>query len=220
MLDMGFIKDVRRILSAMPSREQTLLLSATMPQEIRRLANDILRDPVELSLTPKAVAAPSVTHSVWHVPHSEKRALIERLLSEHKEKRAIVFSRTKHAADRISDRLVRAGICAAAIHGNKSQGARERALGAFREGGVRVLVATDLAARGIDVDDIGLVINYDLPNVAESYVHRIGRTGRAGKRGVAMSFCDHSERTLLSDIERLLRFRIPVAGSIAQRAAQ
>jgi ATP-dependent RNA helicase RhlE len=210
MLDMGFLPDVRRILARMPKRRQTLFFSATMPDEIRRLAGDILRDPVKVAVAPEVTAAPSVTHTVRHVSHAEKRALLERLVREAEGKRVIVFTRTKHGANRVSDHLTRAGHSAGVIHGNKSQSQRERVLGAFRRGDTRVLVATDLAARGIDVDDVGLVVNYDLPNVAESYVHRIGRTGRAGNDGAAVSFCDPSERPLLWDIERLLKFRIPI----------
>src|SRR5262249_37291168 len=158
------------VLRQMPKREQTLLFSATMPSEIRRLADDILREPIEIFINPQVTAAPSVTHAVWHVPHAEKRALVERVLSQDTTRRAIIFTRTKHGADRVCRRLVGSGFSAGAIHGDKSQGARERALRAFREGTMRVLVATDIAARGIDVDDIGLVVNYDLPTIAESYV--------------------------------------------------
>jgi ATP-dependent RNA helicase RhlE len=213
MLDMGFLPDVRRILARMPRREQMLFFSATMPDEIRRLASEILRDPVTIAVTPDVTAAASVTHSVWHVPQVEKRAVVERLVRDAGDKRVIVFTRTKHGANRLATQLERAAFSAGVIHGNKSQSARERVLGAFRRGETRVLVATDLAARGIDVDDVALVINFDLPNVAESYVHRIGRTGRAGNEGTAVSLCDPSERLLLGDIERLLRFRIPVVGA-------
>jgi ATP-dependent RNA helicase RhlE len=212
MLDMGFIHDVRRVLARLPSRKQTLFFSATMPTEIRRLAADILRDPETVAVTPKVTAAPTVTHAVWHVTQVEKRPLVLRVLSEDStRRRAIVFTRTKHGANRVCEHLLKAGVSAGVIHGNKSQGARERVLDSFREGTTRVLVATDLAARGIDVDDVGLVVNYDLPNVAESYVHRIGRAGRAGADGAAVSFCDPSERPLLHDIERLLAFRISPA---------
>jgi ATP-dependent RNA helicase RhlE len=213
MLDMGFVEDVRRILRRMPARTQTLFFSATMPNEIRRLGNDILDSPVEIAVTPQGTAAAGVTHAVWHVPHEAKHVLVTRILCKHDEPRALVFTRTKRGANRLCDRLVRDGFAAGVIHGNKSQPARERALQAFRRGTTRILVATDIAARGIDVDDIGLVVNYDLPNAAESYVHRIGRTGRAGKAGAAVSLCDASERSNLADIERLLRFRIPVLGS-------
>jgi ATP-dependent RNA helicase RhlE len=212
MLDMGFAPDVKRILHAMPARDQTLFFSATMPWEIRRLADAILRDPVEVAASPQASAAASVTHTVRHVPHGEKHEALEEELVRQGGDRALVFTRTKRGANRVCERLVRSGFRAGAIHGNKSQGARERVLEAFRRGGTRVLVATEIAARGIDVDDIALVVNYDMPELAESYVHRIGRTGRAGREGAAISLCDASERPMLADIERLLRTRIPVVG--------
>ena len=213
MLDMGFVHDVRRIFARMPNRRQTLLFSATIPNDIRGLANELLRSPVTVSATPEVTAAPTVTHAVWHVSQTEKRPLMLRVLSEDvRKRRAIVFTRTKHRANRVFDQLVQAGLSAGVIHGNKSQNARERVLESFRQGATRVLVATDIAARGIDVDDVGLVVNYDLPDVAESYVHRIGRTGRAGNDGAAVSFCDVVETSLLRDIEHLLKFRIPVAG--------
>jgi ATP-dependent RNA helicase RhlE len=218
MLDMGFVQDVQRILARMPRRGQTLLFSATMPHEVRRLADDILRDPVQIAVTPEVTAAPSVSHAVWHVPQAEKRGLVQRVLSG-AGRRAIVFTRTKHGANHLCDHLVGAGFSADVIHGNKSQNARNRVLDAFRRGATRVLVATDVVARGIDVDDVGLVVNYDLPDAAESYVHRIGRTGRAGNDGEAVSFCDHAERPLLADIERILCFRIPVAGTEGPREA-
>ena len=210
MLDMGFIHDVRRVLTRLTNRKQTLFFSATMPPEIKRLADDILRSPEAIAVTPKVTAAPTVTHAVHHVSHADKRPLLLRVLGG-EARRAIVFTRTKHGANRIGEHLARAGISSGVLHGNKSQNARERTLDAFRDGSVRVLVATDIAARGIDVDDVGLVVNYDLPNVAESYVHRIGRAGRAGASGAAVSFCDPTERPLLWDIERLLAFRIASA---------
>jgi ATP-dependent RNA helicase RhlE len=220
MLDMGFVQDVRRILARIPRRDQTLFFSATMPPEIRRLADEILRKPVQIAVTPEVTAAPSVSHLVWHVANGGKRALVEKVLSsDSAARRAIVFTRTKRGANRVCEQLGRAGFSCGVIHGNKSQNARERALDAFRDGSMRVLVATDVAARGIDVDDVGLVVNYDLPEVPESYVHRIGRTGRAGNEGAAVSFCDHEERPLLAGIERLLRFRIPVAGTADAPAA-
>ncbi len=211
MLDMGFIHDVRRIVNALPARRQTLFFSATMPREIASLADNILVDPARVSVTPARAAADTVEQSIFFVEKADKRALLERLLRASSVERALVFTRTKHGANRISEQLVRAGIEALAIHGNKSQGARERALDRFRRGVTPVLVATDIAARGIDVEGVSHVINYDLPNVPESYVHRIGRTGRAGASGSAISFCDREERPLLSDIEKLLRRRIPVA---------
>ena len=211
MLDMGFVHDVRRVTAALPARRQTLLFSATIPPSIEALARSMLVDPVRVSVAPAVTTAETVEQSVMFVARADKRVLLERVLRGEEVVRAIVFTRTKHGANRLSEQLGRAGIDSAAIHGNKSQGARERALEAFRAGTTRVLVATDLAARGIDVDGISHVINYELPNVAESYVHRIGRTGRAGAVGRAISFCDRDERALLTDIERFIRRRLPVA---------
>jgi ATP-dependent RNA helicase RhlE len=210
MLDMGFVNDVRRISRALPSRRQTLLFSATIPDAIESLAQSMLVNPQRVSVAPAVRTAETVDQSVIFVARAEKRALLERVLSDDRLQRVVVFTRTKHGANRLSQQLERAGIESAAIHGNKSQGARDRALHGFREGTTRVLVATDVAARGIDIDGISHVINFDLPNVAESYVHRIGRTGRAGARGAAISFCDAEERPLLADIERLIRRSIPV----------
>jgi ATP-dependent RNA helicase RhlE len=209
MLDMGFIHDVRKIFSALPKERQTLLFSATMPREIAQLADAILRNPARVSVTPAQTAAETVSQQVYFVGKNDKRALLERVLNNGVT-RAIVFTRTKHGANRVSDQLERAGIGSAAIHGNNSQNARERALEAFREGTTKVLVATDIAARGIDVDGISHVVNYDIPNIAETYVHRIGRTGRAGATGHAVSFCDPEERAYLNGIERLLQRKIPV----------
>ncbi|UQA63488.1 DEAD/DEAH box helicase [Polyangium aurulentum] len=211
MLDMGFIHDVRRIIATVPKARQTLLFSATMPREIGALADSILIDPVRVSVSPQRTAADTVEQSVFYVEKEGKRALLEKLLRGQGVERTLVFTRTKHGANRVSEQLVRAGIDSAAIHGNKSQSARERALERFRAGSLPVLVATDLAARGIDVEGVSHVINYDLPNVPESYVHRIGRTGRAGASGSAISFCNTEERPLLAGIEKLLRRRIPVA---------
>jgi ATP-dependent RNA helicase RhlE len=210
MLDMGFVHDVRRIAALLPRERQTLLFSATIPREIETLARSLSNDPVRVAVTPRATAAETVEHSVVFVDRASKIALLEKLLQSTDITRAIVFTRTKHRANRVSRELERAGIDAAAIHGNKSQAARERALDGFRSGRTRVLVATDIAARGIDVDGISHVINFDLPDVPESYVHRIGRAGRAGARGSAISFCDGDERSLLADVERVLRGRIPV----------
>ena len=215
MLDMGFLPDVKRIVQRTPRSRQTLLFSATIPTSIRSLASDFLKDPIEFAVAKLTPATATVSQTVWHVGSgpAEKRSLVKRLLSDATDRRAIVFTRTKRGANRVCEDLVAAGFIAGAIHGNKSQSARERVLDAFRKGTARVLVATDLAARGIDVDDVGLVVNYDLPEVAESYVHRIGRAGRAGATGAAVSFCDPEERGLLTQIEKLLRARIPVAGS-------
>src|SRR6185295_3988784 len=198
-------------ISALPSRRQTLLFSATLPHDIGELAGKILDRPLRVSVTPKTKTADGVEQSVYFVGRQEKRALLERILRDTAVERALVFTRTKRGANRVSQLLTRAGIEALAIHGNKSQGARERALGSFRRGETPVLVATDIAARGIDVEGISHVINYDLPNVPEAYVHRIGRTARAGAEGVAFSFCDAEERPLLADIERLIKMRIPIA---------
>jgi ATP-dependent RNA helicase RhlE len=219
MLDMGFVHDVKRIIAAIPATRQTLFFSATMPREILSLAGGILRDAVRVSVTPAVTTAERVEQSLYLIAHEEKHALLERVLRGPGVERAIVFTRTKHGANRVSERLVRSGIEAAAIHGNKSQSARERALDGFRRGLTPVLIATDIAARGIDVDGITHVINFDLPNVAESYVHRIGRTGRAGASGSAISFCEPGERQLLVAIERFIRGRIPVVNAPAVAAA-
>ncbi|HTM44345.1 MAG TPA: DEAD/DEAH box helicase [Polyangiaceae bacterium] len=210
MLDMGFIHAVRRIVSLIPAQRQTLLFSATMPQSIEKLARSVLRNPIRVSVAPVASTADLIDQAVCFVSQADKRALLEQMLLSMGIERALVFTRTKHGANRVSEQLRRAGIEAGAIHGNKSQAARERALGQFRDGRMPVLVATDVAARGIDVEGISHVINFDLPNVPEAYVHRIGRTGRAGASGRAISFCDRSERGLLQDIERLIRKPIPV----------
>jgi ATP-dependent RNA helicase RhlE len=210
MLDMGFIHAVRRIVSLIPDERQTLLFSATMPPTIEKLARSVLRNPTRVTVAPVASTAELIDQSVCFVPQADKRALLEQMLQSMGIERALVFTRTKHGANRVSEQLRRAGIAADAIHGNKSQNARERALEQFRQGQVPVLVATDVAARGIDVDGISHVINFDLPNVPEAYVHRIGRTGRAGAKGRAISFCDRAERGLLADIERLIRKPIPV----------
>jgi ATP-dependent RNA helicase RhlE len=212
MLDMGFVHDVRRVVARIPTARQTLFFSATMAPAVETLARSMLVEPVRVSISPAVTTAQTVDQSVMFVARAEKRARLEDVLRDESVHRALVFTRTKHGANRLSEQLGRAGIGSAAIHGNKSQGARERALESFRQGLTRVLVATDVAARGIDIDDVSLVVNFDLPNVAESYVHRIGRTGRAGARGRAISFCDGDERSLLGDIERLIRCRLPVAG--------
>jgi ATP-dependent RNA helicase RhlE len=213
MLDMGFVRDVRRITALLPQRRQTLLFSATIPTSIETLARSMLADPVRVSVKPTVTTAETVDQSVVFVDKADKRKLLERVLRDETVARAIVFTRTKHGANRLANQLGLAGIDSAAIHGNKSQGARERALDAFRAGTMRVLIATDVASRGIDVDGISHVINYDLPNVAETYVHRIGRTGRAGAAGSAISFCDREEREMLADIEKLIRRRLPVVAA-------
>lgn len=212
MLDMGFIHDVRKIVKMVGDKRQSLLFSATMPKDILRFAQEILNNPVRVEVTPQEVSVDRIAQQVHHVPQREKRTLLTSILSDESLERVIVFSRTKHGADRIAKQLVRAGITAEAIHGNKSQGARQRALGSFRNGKARVLVATDIAARGIDVDNVTHVVNFDLPHEAESYVHRIGRTARAGADGTAISFCDTDEFPLLQNIERLTRRPLELAG--------
>ncbi len=204
MLDMGFLPDVRRVTSQLPTQRQTLFFSATMPPEIRQLAQGLLQDPVNVTEARLEEPVELVTQSIYFVDKPDKRHLLVDLLRQEEVGRALVFSRTKHGANRITKFLDRAKISAAAIHGNKSQGARTRALEGFRSGDISVLVATDLASRGIDVEGITHVINFDLPNVPETYVHRIGRTARAGAKGRAISFCQQDERPYLVDIERLM----------------
>jgi ATP-dependent RNA helicase RhlE len=209
MLDMGFIHDVRRIIKAIPTRRQTLLFSATMPESIMQLAESVLTDPVKVTVTPVASTVETIRQSIYFVEKGEKPQLLQYLLRDQAITRVLVFTRTKHGANKVVSGLDRVGIHAEAIHGNKSQSARERALANFKTGETRVLVATDIAARGIDVDNVSHVINFDLPNEPETYVHRIGRTGRAGAGGSAMSFCDTEEREYLKDIERLIKLHIP-----------
>jgi ATP-dependent RNA helicase RhlE len=210
MLDMGFIQPIRKILGVLPRKRQNLLFSATMPPEIASLASSILVNPVKVSVAPVSATADKIAQWVLHVSRENKRALLCDVLRDPKMTKVVVFTRTKHGANRLAQQLERAGVVAEAIHGNKSQGARQRALGGFKDGRVRVLVATDIAARGIDVDGISHVVNFDLPNEPESYVHRIGRTARAGASGIALSFCDREERTYLRDIERLIRSKLRV----------
>src|SRR5689334_11194709 len=211
MLDMGFIHDVRRIISTLPIHRQTLLFSATMPRDIQELADNILRNPMRVEVTPAATTVEAIEQLVYFVEKSDKPALLQSLLRDRAITRVLVFTRTKHGANKVVRQLDQAHIPAEAIHGNKSQSARERALANFKSGATRVLVATDIAARGLDVENISHVINYDLPNEPESYVHRIGRTGRAGAAGLAVSFCDREERKYLRDIERLIGRKIPLA---------
>ena len=210
MLDMGFIHDVRRVIAKLPARRQSLFFSATMPPEIMQLANTILSNPQKVAVTPPATTVEAIEQALYYVEKSEKRALLEHLLKEHSISSALVFTRTKHGADRVAKDLKRAGIEAEAIHGNKSQNARQRALGNFKSGKTRVLVATDIAARGIDVENLSHVINYEIPNIPETYVHRIGRTGRAGAAGVAFSFCETAEREYIRDIHKLTSKLIPI----------
>jgi superfamily II DNA/RNA helicase len=217
MLDMGFIHDIRRIVTKLPSRRQTLFFSATMPREIADLASHMLRDPVRVAVTPAATTVERIEQRVVHVDRAGKPGLLAELLREKSVERVLVFTRTKRGADKVVRALAKAGLAAEAIHGNKSQNQRERVLAAFRAGHIRTLVATDIAARGIDVDGISHVINYDLPNVPESYVHRIGRTARAGAEGIAISFCEAEERPFLRDIEKLIRMSIPVGEHASDR---
>ena len=210
MLDMGFIDDIKMIISRLPATRQTMLFSATMSFEISKIANTILKNPVRVEVTPEATMVEKIEQRLHYVERSKKGLLLETILKGNAAKRVLVFTKTKHGADRVVKNLSHVAIRAAAIHGNKTQGAREKALMDFRQGKVRVLIATDIAARGIDVPEITHVINYDLPNDPESYVHRIGRTARAGKDGIAISFCDETEGDLLRAIERVIRGKVPV----------
>lgn len=210
MLDMGFIRDIKKIIAKIPKNRHTMLFSATMPESISGLANSILIDPQTVEVTPKVVTVEKIDQSVYMVNKKDKRALLVALFKDEALDKAIVFSKTKHGANRIVQELDHARISSSAIHGNKSQSARQKALEAFKNGEIRVLVATDIAARGIDVDNISHVINYDLPNEPESYVHRIGRTARAGTGGVAFSFCDETEGNLLRSVEKVIKFKLTV----------
>ncbi|MGI9478607.1 MAG: DEAD/DEAH box helicase, partial [Hyphomicrobiaceae bacterium] len=209
MLDLGFLKPIRQIIGRLPKARQTLLFSATMPEQIARLAKDFLRNPERVSVAPVASTAERVSQRVVHINASQKRHLLAKLIADQDMSRTLVFTRTKHGADRLAKHLKVCGVRVAAIHGNKSQPQRERALEAFRDAKIQVLVATDIAARGIDIDDVTHVVNYELPEVPEAYVHRIGRTARAGASGSAISFCDDGELKYLRGIERLTRQKIP-----------
>lgn len=210
MLDMGFVHDIKRVLALLPSSRQTLFFSATMPREIATLANSMLTNPKRVEVSPASSTVEIIEQSLYHVAKNDKTGLLVSLLEQNPAASALVFSRTKHGSDKIVKQLVKCGIKCAAIHGNKSQNARQNALNDFKERKIRVLIATDIAARGIDIDQLELVVNYDLPNVPETYVHRIGRTGRAGASGIAVSFCDPEEVPLLRDIEKLIGFKIDV----------
>jgi len=210
MLDMGFIHDIKKIVRLLPQKRQSLFFSATMSKEIESLSKNILGQPARITIQPEQATAEKVDQALYFVSKPDKRKLLLHLLEEESMDSLLVFSRTKHGANKIVKILERAGHKAAAIHGNKSQNARQKALGEFKDGALNVLVATDIAARGIDVDELSYVINYDLPNVPETYVHRIGRTGRAKASGIAISFCDTEERAYLKDIQRLIDQRIPV----------
>jgi ATP-dependent RNA helicase RhlE len=222
MLDMGFIHDVRKIVAKLPKARQSLFFSATMPVDIARLAGAILTDPVRVEVTPVSSTVEIIDQRVMFVAAGDKRGLLVEVLKNAAMSRVLVFTRTKHGANRVAEQLAKAGVDADAIHGNKSQSARQRALDTFKAGRVRVLVATDIAARGIDVEGITHVINFDLPDVPESYVHRIGRTARAGAGGTALTFCDATERGMLRDIEKLTRRPLSVVADhpFAGRAAE
>src|ERR1700742_5243887 len=210
MLDMGFVNDVKKVIAKVPAKRQTLFFSATMPKDIQQLADTILTNPEKVEVTPVSSTADTIQQSLFYLDKSDKRALLIHLLKDKTIKNALVFTRTKHGADRVVKDLTRAGITAEAIHGNKSQNARQRALTNFKNRTTRVLIATDIAARGIDIDELTHVINYELPNIPETYVHRIGRTGRAGASGIALSFSDHEEKEFIRDIQKLIGKSIPV----------
>ncbi|WP_316821643.1 DEAD/DEAH box helicase [Pedobacter gandavensis] len=210
MLDMGFIHDVKKVIAKLPVKRQTLFFSATMPKEIQKLADTILTNPLKVEVTPVSSTAEKIQQQMFFVSKNDKKNLLIHILQDKTIETALVFTRTKHGADRIVKDLIKVGIKAEAIHGNKSQNARQRALTNFKAKTTRILVATDIAARGIDVDELAHVINYELPNIPETYVHRIGRTGRAGLSGTALSFCDAEEREFLKDIEKLIALSIPV----------
>ena len=210
MLDMGFIHDVKKIIAKLPIQRQSLFFSATMPPEISQLADMLLKNPVKVEVTPVSSTAEMIQQAVYFIEKNDKQVLLIDILKDRSIESLLVFTQMKHAADKLSKRLNAAGINAAAIHGNKSQNARQTALENFKSKKVRVLVATDIAARGIDIDQLSHVLNYELPNVPETYVHRIGRTGRAGASGIALSFCSSEERSYLKDIEKLIKKSIPV----------
>jgi ATP-dependent RNA helicase RhlE len=210
MLDMGFINDIKKIIAKLPAKKQTLFFSATAAPDIMKLANTLLQNPVKVTVTPVSTAAELVKQSVYYVNKSDKRDLLRHVLNNNNIEHALVFTRTKRGADKVVKELIKSGIKAEAIHGNKSQGARERALKGFKNRTIRVLVATDIASRGIDVDKLSHVINFEMPEQAETYVHRIGRTGRAGESGVALSFCDRDEMDYLKDINKLIKKTIEV----------
>lgn len=228
MLDMGFVHDVKRVIAKLPRQRQSLFFSATMPADIVKLSDTILDEPVKVEVSPVSSTAESINQSVYYVDKPNKKALLTHLLQDNTIESALIFTRTKHGANKVTKDLSKAGITADAIHGNKSQNARQNALKNFKSKQTRVLVATDIAARGIDVDDLSHVINYDIPNVPETYVHRIGRTGRAGASGIAFSFCDREEKAYLASIHKLIDKRIPIvddhpfpmsAGSTSERQA-
>lgn len=210
MLDMGFINDIKRVIAKIPAKRHTMFFSATASPDIMKLANTILNNPVSVNVSPVSTAAETVKQSVYYVKREDKRLLLKHILKSQDIAHALVFTRTKRGADKVVKELNNSGVKAEAIHGNKSQNARERALNGFKDRSIRILVATDIASRGIDVDKLTHVINFELPEVAETYVHRIGRTGRAGESGIAMSFCDHEEMPYLRDINKLIKKNIEV----------
>ena len=210
MLDMGFIHDVKRVSALLVNKKQTLLFSATMPKEIAGLAASLLKNPVRVEATPVSTPIEKIEQRVYYVEKHEKNDLLLRVLKKEEVTSALVFTRTKHEADRVVRFLTKGQVQAMAIHGNKSQNARQKALAAFKNHEIQVLVATDIAARGIDIEKLSHVINYNIPNISETYVHRIGRTARAGQEGIAISFCQNDERAYLKDIEKLIRYTIPV----------
>lgn len=213
MLDMGFIHDIKKIIALIPSKRQTLFFSATAAPAILKLANTILNNPVSVTVNPVSSTTTLVEQSVYYVKKENKRGLLKHVLSNNNIEHALIFTRTKHGADKVVKDLSNSGITAAAIHGNKSQGARERALKGFKDRSIRILVATDIASRGIDVDKLTHVINYEIPEQAETYVHRIGRTGRAGSSGIALSFCANEEMSYLKDIHKLIKKNIEVVST-------
>ena len=219
MLDMGMIHDVKRIIKHMPNKRQNIFFSATMPKEISKLADSIFKNPKKVEVAPVSSTTETVDQSIYFVGKKQKKDLLIDLLKDKSMESVLVFSRTKHGANKITTQLINSGIQSAAIHGNKSQNARQLALNNFKEGKIRVLVATDIAARGIDIDELSHVINYDLPEVSETYVHRIGRTGRAGKSGIAISFCSMEERDLHKSIEKLIKKQIRVVKDHSQSAS-
>jgi ATP-dependent RNA helicase RhlE len=219
MLDMGFIHDIKKIIPKLPVKRQTLLFSATMPDSIDRLAKTLLRHPKRVETTPSASVVETIKQELYKVDKPDKKQLLINILLKEKGNSVLIFSRTKHGADNIARILNRKGIGCESIHGNKSQNARIRALTNFKEGVSNVIVATDIAARGIDINQLDLVINYDMPDVAETYVHRIGRTGRAGNSGRAVTFCTPEDKEMLNDIEKLIGFRVPVSGCFVSQTA-
>lgn len=219
MLDMGFLPDIGRIVKKLPANRQTALLSATMPSQIRKLANDLLTAPAEISVAAVSKPVERIAQSVRHVAKLDKRRILTEILSDKTVERTVVFTRTKRGADRICKHLIASNLNADAIHGDKSQGQRDRAMDAFRSGETSILVATDVAARGIDIDDISHVVNFEIPTVPESYVHRIGRTARAGRSGIAISLCDPSEKSLLNDIEKLIGSKLQCVAANSERSS-